>query len=406
MRVVGLAAATLLVCMGLAACATSPPSTPAPPIDLAAERAQLLQLHEQVMAAHRSSDVDLLFRAEAPDYLLANRGEVSNPGWQARRDRFAAYFASTRFAEYLDTVPPVAQVAADGSLGWVVAQVRGRGERGTGSDAREPVAFESAWIELYEKRQGSWWRVGNVSNFRPPPVGAGAAAGLASQAGAPASALAVVAAAQAAMGDVAALARIHGISTIADCTSPSGGAYQTELRSERRAGSWFMFRQTGAQRAPFTAFINGARAWSRDEGSGRATALDAASAAAIRGHDFQMIALEPLRHATKSELLPQPQAFAGAPHWVLRATDDKGAASEMYFDPTTHLLAGLRMPNPAGAAGDTVTIRFQQWQRFDGVLLPVQVTATDAKGDWVFRFRDLRLNQVEASLFAVPDSLR
>lgn len=120
-----LGAALALVTL-LAACAA--PSSPVKP-DTAAERTALLRLHEQVMAAHRGSDVDLLFAAEAPDYLLANRGELSRPDRAARRERFAAYFASTRFAEYVDAVPPVAQVVADGSLGWVVAQVRARGER-------------------------------------------------------------------------------------------------------------------------------------------------------------------------------------------------------------------------------------------------------------------------------------
>jgi hypothetical protein len=29
-----------------------------------------------------------------------------------------------------------------------------------------PISFVSAWIELYEKREGNWRRVGNVSNFK------------------------------------------------------------------------------------------------------------------------------------------------------------------------------------------------------------------------------------------------
>jgi hypothetical protein len=59
---------------------------------------------------------------------------------------------------------PIVSVSADGTLGWVVVQVRARGVQG---DAKEPLAFVSAWIELYEKRKGRWVRVGNVSNFKP-----------------------------------------------------------------------------------------------------------------------------------------------------------------------------------------------------------------------------------------------
>jgi hypothetical protein len=49
----------------------------------------------------------------------------------------------------------------------VIAQVGAKGvqERGDGTSTR--VEFVSAWIELYENREGRWFRVGNVSNFKP-----------------------------------------------------------------------------------------------------------------------------------------------------------------------------------------------------------------------------------------------
>lgn len=74
------------------------------------------------------------------------------------------YLRDVRFAEYIDVVAPVVHVSADGTAGWVIAQVRARGTEvgGTGRS----VQFESAWIELYEKRGGGWRRVGNVSNFK------------------------------------------------------------------------------------------------------------------------------------------------------------------------------------------------------------------------------------------------
>ena len=57
-------------------------------------------------------------------------------------------------------------VSKDGTLGWVVVQVQARGVQ-TGADGKkEPIAFVSAWIELYEKRSGRWYRTGNVSNFQ------------------------------------------------------------------------------------------------------------------------------------------------------------------------------------------------------------------------------------------------
>jgi hypothetical protein len=34
------------------------------------------------------------------------------------------------------------------------------------AEGSQPLEFISAWIELYEKRDGRWWRIGNVSNFK------------------------------------------------------------------------------------------------------------------------------------------------------------------------------------------------------------------------------------------------
>jgi hypothetical protein len=137
----------------------------APVVDVSSERSRLLALHEQAMEAHRRSDVEMLLDAEGDDFVLGSRGEVSRPTLEQRRSFLGPYLQRLRFSEYVDVLPPVVHVSADGTTGWVIAQVRARGTEvgGTG----RTLQFESAWIELYEKRGGAWRRVGNVSNFKP-----------------------------------------------------------------------------------------------------------------------------------------------------------------------------------------------------------------------------------------------
>jgi hypothetical protein len=145
----------------LAGCAST---SIAPPPEA---RAQLLALHEEAMRAHRESNADLLLRSDAPDFVSANRGQITQPTLEERRERFRQYLGTTRFTEYIDLVPPVVQVSRDGTLGWVIVQVRAAGVQTTQDGGSKPLAFESAWIELYEHRGDSWYRVGNVSNFKP-----------------------------------------------------------------------------------------------------------------------------------------------------------------------------------------------------------------------------------------------
>jgi hypothetical protein len=128
---------------------------------------RLLALHEEVLRAHRESNVDLLLAAEEDDYVVANRGEITRPDRKARREGLGPYLRQTRFSRYVDKVPPIVKVSSDGSLGWVIVQVEARGEQTASPGKVEPLEFMSAWIELYEKRNGRWTRVGNVSNFKP-----------------------------------------------------------------------------------------------------------------------------------------------------------------------------------------------------------------------------------------------
>lgn len=135
--------------------------------------AELLELHEDVMCAHREADPELLMRSEAPDHISVNRGEITRPTLEERQARFRSYLGSTRFLVYNDLVPPVVRVSDDGKLGWVIAQVRGAGVQKDKDGTSKPLEFESAWIELYERRGGHWYRVGNVSNFKPQRASGG-----------------------------------------------------------------------------------------------------------------------------------------------------------------------------------------------------------------------------------------
>ena len=132
---------------------------------------QLLALHEEGLQAHRKSDVDLLLKAEEDDYVVSSQGGISHPDREARRQFLGPYLESTRFSVYRDQIPPVVKVSRDGSLGWVVAQIEARGDQTQPDGTVEPLEFVSSWIELYEKRNGRWFRIGNVSNFKPESGG-------------------------------------------------------------------------------------------------------------------------------------------------------------------------------------------------------------------------------------------
>jgi hypothetical protein len=149
---------TLVICFGAHDRAFS--------ADSASDLSQLLALHEKVLEAHRKTDIDMLMEDAVEQYVLVTSGEVLYPTVEERKLRLGEYFSITRFDKYEDSMPPVVKISADGSLAWLIARVSVTAEQDIAGE-NQSFDFVSAWIELYEKQDGRWVQIGNVSNFKP-----------------------------------------------------------------------------------------------------------------------------------------------------------------------------------------------------------------------------------------------
>jgi hypothetical protein len=160
------------VCVGMPGChhpsSSDAGSPPAPnPVDLEAEKAALLAMHQGVLQAHLDGDVDAWMALEAEAYTSGNRGEITFPTKAERRSWRQPYLAATTFTAYRDLEPPIVEVSDDGTLGWVIVQVEIAGSQAQEDGSTVPVEAVYAWVELYRKIAGEWKMVGNLSNGRP-----------------------------------------------------------------------------------------------------------------------------------------------------------------------------------------------------------------------------------------------
>lgn len=166
-----LAATALLLGALLPACRAGQPDAGAPATDRtadhAADVAALLAIHQTILAAHLEGTVEPWMATEADRIVSANNGVISFPEKEARAAGRAAYLARTRFTVYRDLREPIVTVSADGTLGWLLAEVEVKGMQHDDAGVETPIEATWAWIELYEKQEGAWKGVGNVSNRRP-----------------------------------------------------------------------------------------------------------------------------------------------------------------------------------------------------------------------------------------------
>jgi len=92
-------------------------------------------------------------------------GEIKWPSEQEITDRFTNYLNNTTFTRYEDLREPIIGFSEDGSLAWMVVQVKISGTRVVDGEAVE-LDFTVAWITLYRREGEIWVRMLDVDNFK------------------------------------------------------------------------------------------------------------------------------------------------------------------------------------------------------------------------------------------------
>lgn len=153
-----------LALMFVAAAASAEAQTP---VDLEKERAELLQLHKQGREAHFKTDVELLLADNPEEFVSVSAGKINRPRKADTRKMFTEYFRGAKYFEWDDIEEPIVRVSKDGSMGWMITRVRVRRVQKDKSGREVEEKFVYAGIMTYEKRDGKWMRVANVSTFEP-----------------------------------------------------------------------------------------------------------------------------------------------------------------------------------------------------------------------------------------------
>ena len=144
------------------ACEVGPASSS---LDLEAERRTLLALHESDRLAHFTADAARIAKTAPDVFLTVGGGKVERIPRAAEGSFFDGYFRGARYAEWDDLEPPVVRISADGSMAWIVTRLGVRRQAPGPDGALQERAFVYAGIMTYEKRDGGWVRVANVSTF-------------------------------------------------------------------------------------------------------------------------------------------------------------------------------------------------------------------------------------------------
>src|SRR3954471_4506685 len=148
----------ILLVVACAVCASAQPSA-----NLEKEKAELLRLHKSDREAHFKTDVDLLLENSPEEFISVSRGKISTSSEADTRKMFTQYFRDAKYYEWDDVEEPIIRISNDSSMAWMITRTRVRRVQKKPDGAEQEEKFVYAGIMTYEKRDGHWVRVANVS---------------------------------------------------------------------------------------------------------------------------------------------------------------------------------------------------------------------------------------------------
>lgn len=194
--------------------------------------------------------------------------------------------------------------------------------------------------------------------------------------------------------------RVMSIYAIADCSGPNG-KYTTEIDSAN--GSRLVFRQFRPNGNNYVGTQNGTTSWTK-RADGDFDLAGTKETFVWRAHDYQRMALE-IRTRFHDFKYGGEAEFGGVPAVRLDSKDELGNEATLFFARSTGLLIGFTIRNPFSETPEPIRTVISEWKKVGTLTLPSVATVTDKTGDFVLKFREIRLNKTRAAIFAIPSKV-
>lgn len=129
---------------------------PSQSADREVDRREILRAYESVRAAHFNHDAAAFLANNDTSWYLVTDGTVALTTTAAEKPGVQEYFDSVKFTDISELDPPHVEVSSDGTMAWMLGHVRVRGTQREAKGAEVPLAFDAAWIDVWQRKAGGW----------------------------------------------------------------------------------------------------------------------------------------------------------------------------------------------------------------------------------------------------------
>lgn len=138
---------------------------------VADEITQLLKIHESDRRAHFETNATQIMEHATDKFISVSNGKIQQSTRGDNLKFFEEYFKGAKYYEWDDLEPPIVRVSDDASMAWMIVRTKVRRAQTQSDGKTTERSFVYAGIMTYEKKDGQWVRVANVSTFEPQASG-------------------------------------------------------------------------------------------------------------------------------------------------------------------------------------------------------------------------------------------
>src|SRR5688572_23642460 len=135
-------------------------------MDVEREKAAILRLYETTRRGHLDGDAAKLLAQYAPRWNDLRDGAVVVRTIDEERRRIADQLDGTRYLAWDDVNPPRVEVSPDGTMAWLLGEVRARAIQKQPDGSDREIAYRCAWLQVHARHNGRWAAIVNAPSVQ------------------------------------------------------------------------------------------------------------------------------------------------------------------------------------------------------------------------------------------------
>jgi hypothetical protein len=138
-------------------------------MDVEREKAEILRLYETTRQGHLEGDAAKLLAQYARRWDDLRDGRVVVRSIDEEHQRMAELLGGLRYLEWDSVNPPRVEVSSDGTMAWLLGEIRAKAIQTQPDGAEREIAYRCAWLQVYARRDGRWAAIVNAPSVQIDP---------------------------------------------------------------------------------------------------------------------------------------------------------------------------------------------------------------------------------------------